>query len=59
VDATTMSDPAMLAQVLDGVEVLLNPVPRAQMVPESAWPPQTPGRGDLNAVPPLGIQGSR
>jgi threonine dehydrogenase-like Zn-dependent dehydrogenase len=60
VDATTMSDPAMLAQVLDGVEVLLNSGPAGvQMVPESAWADRSTLQVavDLNAVPPLGIQG--
>ncbi|HEU5040105.1 MAG TPA: NADP-dependent methylenetetrahydromethanopterin/methylenetetrahydrofolate dehydrogenase [Gemmatimonadales bacterium] len=60
VDATTMNDPAMLAQVLDGVEVLLNSGPAGvQMVPESAWSNLKTLRVavDLNAVPPLGIQG--
>jgi methylenetetrahydrofolate/methylenetetrahydromethanopterin dehydrogenase (NADP+) len=60
VDATTMNDPAMLAEVLDGVEVLLNSGPAGvQMVPESAWSGLKTLRVavDLNAVPPLGIQG--
>ena len=60
VDATTMNDPAMLPQVLEGVEVLLNSWPAGvQMVPESAWSSLKTLRVavDLNAVPPLGIQG--
>lgn len=60
VDATTMNDPAMLPQVLEGVEVLLNSGPAGvQMVPESAWANLETLRVavDLNAVPPLGIEG--
>jgi len=62
VEATTMSDPAQLAQVLDGVEVLLNSGPAGvQMVPQSAWTAQKSLQVavDLNAVPPLGIEGIR
>jgi methylenetetrahydrofolate/methylenetetrahydromethanopterin dehydrogenase (NADP+) len=60
VKAVTMNDPATLPQLLEGVEVLLNSGPAGvQMVPQRAW------RGadalkiavDLNAVPPLGIEG--
>ena len=61
VESTTLNDPAtQLAGLLDGVEVLLNSGPAGvQMVPESAW---TSGKTlkvavDLNAVPPLGIEG--
>ncbi|HUF36738.1 MAG TPA: NADP-dependent methylenetetrahydromethanopterin/methylenetetrahydrofolate dehydrogenase [Gemmatimonadales bacterium] len=60
VTATTMNDPAMLSEVLDGVEVLLNSGPAGvQMVPESAWSglETLQVAVDLNAVPPLGIQG--
>lgn len=60
VDATTMNDPAMLPQVLEGVEVLLNSGPAGvQMVPESAWAnlETLQVAVDLNAVPPLGIEG--
>ncbi len=60
VTATTMNDPAMLSEVLDGAEVLLNSGPAGvQMVPESAWSglETLQVAVDLNAVPPLGIQG--
>jgi methylenetetrahydrofolate/methylenetetrahydromethanopterin dehydrogenase (NADP+) len=60
VEAVTFNDPARLSELLDGVEVLLNSGPAGvQMVPKSAW---TSARSlriavDLNAVPPLGIEG--
>ena len=60
VEATTLANPEQLADVLDGAEVLLNSGPAGvQMAPRSIW-----GRiktlkvaVDLNAVPPLGIEG--
>ena len=60
VDAVTLNDPAMLPELLQDVEVLLNSGPAGvQMVAKAAW------QGlrnlqiavDLNAVPPLGIEG--
>jgi ribulose 1,5-bisphosphate synthetase/thiazole synthase len=60
VEAVTLNDPAKLAELLEGVEVLLNSGPAGvQMVPRSAW---TSAKSlkiavDLNAVPPLGIEG--
>jgi hypothetical protein len=60
VEATTMSDPARVADVLDGVEVLLNSGPAGvQMVPRPAWSTRKTLKiaVDLNAVPPLGIEG--
>jgi ribulose 1,5-bisphosphate synthetase/thiazole synthase len=60
VEATTMNDPAALPELCQGVEVLLNSGPAGvQMVPSSAW---TAAKSlkiavDLNAVPPLGIEG--
>jgi hypothetical protein len=60
VEATTMSDPARVAEVLDGVEVLLNSGPAGvQMVPHAAWSGRKTLKVavDLNAVPPLGIEG--
>jgi methylenetetrahydrofolate/methylenetetrahydromethanopterin dehydrogenase (NADP+) len=60
VDAVTLNEPAKLPELLEGVEVLLNSGPAGvQMVPKSAW---TGARSlkiavDLNAVPPLGIEG--
>jgi len=60
VEATTMTDPARVAEVLDGVEVLLNSgAAGVQMVPREAWMAQKTLKVavDLNAVPPLGIEG--
>jgi ribulose 1,5-bisphosphate synthetase/thiazole synthase len=60
VEATTMTDPARVAEVLDGVEVLLNSgAAGVQMVPREAWVAQKTLKVavDLNAVPPLGIEG--
>ncbi len=60
VDAVALSDPAKLPELLDGAEILLNSGPAGvQMVPRSAW---TAAKSlkvavDLNAVPPLGIEG--
>ena len=60
VEATTMSDPAKAAEVLEGVEVLLNSGPAGvQMVSQAAWTAQKSLKVavDLNAVPPLGLEG--
>jgi ribulose 1,5-bisphosphate synthetase/thiazole synthase len=60
VEAVTMSDPARVTEVLDGVEVLLNSGPAGvQMVSRAAWMAQKNLKVavDLNAVPPLGIEG--
>jgi ribulose 1,5-bisphosphate synthetase/thiazole synthase len=60
VEATTMADPAQAAQVLEGVEVLLNSgAAGVQMVSKAAWTAQKLLKVavDLNAVPPLGIEG--
>jgi methylenetetrahydrofolate/methylenetetrahydromethanopterin dehydrogenase (NADP+) len=60
VEAVTLNDPSKLPELLEGVEVLLNSGPAGvQMVPQSAW---TKAKDlkiavDLNAVPPLGIEG--
>ena len=60
VEAVALTDPAKLPELLDGAEVLLNSGPAGvQMVPRSAW---TSAKSlkiavDLNAVPPLGIEG--
>jgi methylenetetrahydrofolate/methylenetetrahydromethanopterin dehydrogenase (NADP+) len=60
VEATTMNDPAVLADLCRDIDVLLNAGPAGvQMVPKSAW---TGAKSlkiavDLNAVPPLGIEG--
>ncbi len=60
VEATTMNDPAALPQLCQDVEVLLNSGPAGvQMVPKSAWTAVKSLKiaVDLNAVPPLGIEG--
>lgn len=60
VEATTMADPAKVAECLDGVEVLLNSGPAGvQMVSKAAWSAQKSLKVavDLNAAPPLGIEG--
>ena len=60
VEAVTLNEPTKLSELLQGVDVLLNSGPAGvQMVPKSAW---TAGKSlkiavDLNAVPPLGIEG--
>jgi len=60
VEATTLTDPSKLPELCKDVEVLLNSGPAGvQMVPKSAW---TGAKNlkiavDLNAVPPLGIEG--
>jgi methylenetetrahydrofolate/methylenetetrahydromethanopterin dehydrogenase (NADP+) len=60
VEATTLTDPSKLPALCKDVEVLLNSGPAGvQMVPKSAW---TGAKNlkiavDLNAVPPLGIEG--
>lgn len=60
VEAVTLNDPSQLPGVLDGAEVLLNSGPAGvQMVPKALW---TAAKTlqiavDLNAVPPLGIEG--
>ena len=60
VEAVTLNDPAKLPELLEGVDVLLNSGPAGvQMVPRSAWEGAESLRiaVDLNAVPPLGIEG--
>ncbi|MFZ5625552.1 MAG: NADP-dependent methylenetetrahydromethanopterin/methylenetetrahydrofolate dehydrogenase [Gemmatimonadota bacterium] len=60
VEAATLSDPSRVAEVLDGAHILLNSGPAGvQMVPRSAWAkhPTLRVAVDLNAVPPLGIEG--
>jgi methylenetetrahydrofolate/methylenetetrahydromethanopterin dehydrogenase (NADP+) len=60
VEAFTMNDPSQLAAVLDGAEILLNSGPAGvQMVPQSVWKAARSLKiaVDLNAVPPLGIEG--
>jgi methylenetetrahydrofolate/methylenetetrahydromethanopterin dehydrogenase (NADP+) len=60
VEAVTLNDPSKLPELLEGVEVLLNSGPAGvQMVPQSAWTGVRTLKVavDLNAVPPLGIEG--
>ena len=60
VEAVTLNDPSRLPELCQGVEVLLNSGPAGvQMVPESAWMGVKTLKiaVDLNAVPPLGIEG--
>lgn len=60
VEAVTLNDPAKLPELCQGVEVLLNSGPAGvQMVPKSAWTGVKTLKiaVDLNAVPPLGIEG--
>jgi methylenetetrahydrofolate/methylenetetrahydromethanopterin dehydrogenase (NADP+) len=60
VDIVGMADASHAAEVLDGAEILLNSGPAGVlMVPKAAWA-KRPGLQvavDLNAVPPLGIEG--
>jgi hypothetical protein len=60
VDAVTLNDSSALPQLLDGVQVLLNSGPAGvQMVPRQALTEASALQVavDLNAVPPLGIEG--
>ena len=60
VRATTVHDTSEVAQALEGAAVVLNAGPAGVMlVPRSAWAKRTGLRvaADVNAVPPLGIEG--
>jgi hypothetical protein len=60
VEAVTLNDPSKVAELLPGVQVLLNSGPAGvQMVPKSALTSVKTLKiaVDLNAVPPLGIEG--
>ena len=60
VNSVAMSDPAKLPELLEGVDVLLNSGPAGvQMVPKTSWVGHKTLKVavDLNAVPPLGIEG--
>ena len=60
VEAVALNDPAKLPEVLGGAEILLNSGPAGvQMVPKAAWTAVKTLKiaVDLNAVPPLGIEG--
>jgi methylenetetrahydrofolate/methylenetetrahydromethanopterin dehydrogenase (NADP+) len=60
VEAVTLNDPSKASELCQGVDVLLNSGPAGvQMVPKSAWTGLKTLKVavDLNAVPPLGIEG--
>jgi hypothetical protein len=60
VESTTLTDPGALGTVLEGADILLNSGPAGvQMVPRAAWEkhPTLKVAVDLNAAPPLGIEG--
>ena len=60
VEAVTLNDPSHLPELLRDTEVLLNSGPAGvQMVPRAAWQgaDDLAIAVDLNAVPPLGIEG--
>src|SRR3954451_16250351 len=60
VEAETMADPSGVTRICDGAEVLLNSGPAGvQMVSKAAWSGLKTLKVavDLNAVPPLGIEG--
>ena len=60
VESATLADASQLPRILDGVEVLLNAgAAGIQLVPQAAWTALKTLKVavDLNAVPPLGIEG--
>lgn len=60
VRAKTMADSSQAAPVIEGAEVLLNAGPAGVcMIPRAAWAGHATLRAvaDINAVPPLGIEG--
>jgi hypothetical protein len=60
VRATTVHDPSEAARALEGAALVLNTGPAAVMlVPKSAWANRSGLKvaADVNAVPPLGIEG--
>jgi hypothetical protein len=60
VEAVVVPDPSRVASVLGDAELLLNAGPAGvQLVPAGAWSklPKLRVAADLNAVPPLGIEG--
>ena len=60
VEAIAVADPSRVAAALGGAELLLNAGPAGvQLVPRDAWAnlPKLRVVADLNAVPPLGIDG--
>ena len=60
VEAVVVTDPSRVASALGDAELLLNTGPAGvQLVPHDAWAtlPKLRVAADLNAVPPLGIEG--
>lgn len=60
VRAVVLADPAQAATVLDGAEVIVSAGPAGVcMIPRSAWAgrPGLRAVADLNAVPPMGVEG--
>ena len=60
VESVAMNDPAKIPALMEGVDVLFNSGPAGvQMVPKAAWTESKTLKVavDLNAVPPLGIEG--
>src|SRR5437867_2697168 len=60
VESTTLADASQSARILDGAEIVLNAgAAGVQMVPKTAWAASKTLQVavDLNAVPPLGIEG--
>jgi len=60
VESATLADASQLPRILDGVEVILNAgAAGIQLVPQAAWTALKTLKVavDLNAVPPLGIEG--
>jgi len=58
VKSVPMRDPSQAAAAIEGAEVLLNAGPAGVMlVPRAAWAGKFKVVADLNAVPPLGVEG--
>ena len=60
VEAVTLADASHAAEVMDGVEILLNSGPAGvTLMPHAVWARRAGLRVvvDLNAVPPLGVEG--
>jgi ribulose 1,5-bisphosphate synthetase/thiazole synthase len=60
VEAVALTDPSKLPELLEGADILFNSGPAGvQMVPKAAWTAVKTLKVavDLNAVPPLGIEG--
>lgn len=58
VKSVPLRDPSQAAAAIEGAEVLLNAGPAGVMlVPRAAWAGKLKVVADLNAVPPLGVEG--